>query len=226
MTLANHDINVMLQTDQAMNIRGDVEALVAGMDLHVVNTAGGVHHDRNRFMGLLARFLPVGFYYKAFHTKLLFPLWERVIRDFSGLGKLDLSKPALHTPKRYDFCDVLVIGAGVSGLQAALHAARSGAQVVVVDENARSGGSASYQLGADTASLEALHQLQAAVAAQPLIRLLTDTVAAGYYADHWVALVDAQRMTKLRAKAVVVATGAFELPAVFRSAWVVGAHCF
>ena len=216
LTLANHDINVMLQTDQAMNIRGDVEALVSGMDLRVVNKAGGVQNDRNRFMGLLASFLPVGFYYKAFHTKLLFPLWERVIRDFSGLGKLDLSKPALHTPKRYDFCDVLVIGAGVSGLQAALHAAQAGAQVVVVDENARSGGSASYQLGATTASLEALRELQAAVAVQPLIRLFTDTVAAGYYADHWVALVDTQRMTKLRAKAVVVATGAFELPAVFR----------
>ena len=215
LTLANHDINVMLQSPQAMNIRGDVEALREGMDLVAVNTKGGVDKDRNRFMGLLARFLPVGFYYKAFHTKALFPLWERVIRDFSGLGQLDLTKPALPTPKRYDFCDVLVIGAGVSGLQAALHAARAGAQVVVVDENARSGGSASYQLGANTAPLEALRQLQAAVAAQPLIRLLTDTVAAGYYADHWVALVDPQRMTKLRAKAVVVASGAFELPAVF-----------
>ena len=62
LTLANHDINVMLQTDQAMNIRGDVEALVSGMDLRVVNTAGGVQNDRNRFMGLLASFLPVGFY--------------------------------------------------------------------------------------------------------------------------------------------------------------------
>ena len=216
LTLANHDINVMLQSPQAMNIRGDVEALDEGMELVAVNTNGGVENDRNRFMGLLARFLPVGFYYKAFHTKALFPLWERVIRDFSGLGTLDLTKPALHTPKRYDFCDVLVIGAGVSGLQAALHTAQAGAQVVVVDENARSGGSASYQLGADTAPLEALRELQAAVAAQPLIRLLTDTVAAGYYADHWVALVDAQRMTRLRAKAVVVASGAFELPAVFR----------
>lgn len=215
LTLANHDINVMLQSPQAMNIRGDVEPLREGMELLAVNTKGGVDNDRNRFMGLLARFLPVGFYYKAFHTKALFPLWERVIRDFSGLGQLDLSKPALPTPKRYDFCDVLVIGAGVSGLQAALHAAGAGAQVVVVDENARSGGSASYQLGANTAPLEALRQLQAAVAAQPLIRLLTDTVAAGYYADHWVALVDPQRMTKLRAKAVVVASGVFELPAVF-----------
>ena len=47
---------------------------------------------------------------------------------------------ATRTPKRYAFCDVLVIGAGPSGLAAALSAADAGARVLLVDENARAGG--------------------------------------------------------------------------------------
>ena len=55
------------------------------------------------------------------------------------------------------------------------------------------------------------------VAASSSIELLTSTYAAGYYADHWVALVEPTRMTKVRAGAVVFATGVIEQPAVFRN---------
>src|SRR5262249_40936039 len=41
------------------------------------------------------------------------------------------------------------------------------------------------------------------------------TVAAGCYADHWIALVDRDRLVKMRARAIVLATGCFEQPAVF-----------
>ncbi len=73
----------------------------------------------------LAPFLPVGFYYKAFHGKRWFPRWERMFRNITGLGQVDLTAPRRPTPKRYDFCDVLVIGAGPSGLAAALRGRRA-----------------------------------------------------------------------------------------------------
>jgi sarcosine oxidase subunit alpha len=50
-------------------VRADVTPLVAGMDLTAVNTFGSLEGDKGRFLGKMARFLPVGFYYKAFHTK-------------------------------------------------------------------------------------------------------------------------------------------------------------
>jgi len=46
--------------------------------------------------------------------------------------------------------------------------------------------------------------------------LLTCTYAAGYYADHWVALVAPEYLVKVRARSVVIAQGAYEQPAVFR----------
>lgn len=216
LSLANHDTNALHQWGDQPNVRADVTPLVAGMTLTAVNTFGSLAGDKGRFLGKMARLLPVGFYYKAFHTKKLFPMWERMFRAMTGLGTVDLTSAQRTTPKAYDFCDVLVIGAGPSGLSAALAAAAQGADVVVVDENAHAGGSATYQIGNDTSRRRLLADLLAKVAAEPRIRVLTATYAAGYYKDHWIPLVSADRMLKMRAGSVVVASGAFEQPAVFR----------
>src|SRR4029077_10824381 len=70
--------------------------------------------------------------------------------------------------------------------------------------------------GGASATLEKTAALLAAVRADSRIRLLTSTYAAGYYADHWVALVAPEYMEKVRARSVVIAQGAYEQPAVFR----------
>ncbi|MBX9963425.1 MAG: (2Fe-2S)-binding protein [Burkholderiales bacterium] len=218
LSMANHDVNTMMQTGARLNLRADVEPLEAAMALTSVNTAGGASGDRLRFLNALGGFLPVGFYYKAFHRpKALFPFWERVFRRMTGLGTLDFNAPHIRTPKRYDFCDVLVVGAGPSGLHAALAAGRAGAKVVLVDENARIGGSLGYQRGGSVEGLEMLRDLERDLAELPNVSVRAATLAAGYYADHWIPLVDAKRMTKLRARAVICAGGVFEQPAVFRN---------
>lgn len=218
LSMANHDVNAMLQDGARLNLRGDVEPLRDRMVLAAVNTFGGVRHDRARLLDKLSAFLPVGFYYKAFHTpKAWFPFWERMFRRITGLGELDFSTPHIRTPKRYDFCDVLVVGAGPSGLCASLAAADAGARVVLVDENARIGGSLTYQRGGSDHSNAQLRDLESRVSAHPNISVRTGTLAAGCYADNWVALVDADRMTKMRARAVIVASGVYEQPAVFHN---------
>ena len=105
------------------------------------------------------------------------------------------------------------MGGGVSGLTTALSAADTGARVLLVDENAQLGGGARWS-GASAAEIATLIER---VTASGNIEVLTATCAAGYYADHWVALVEPQRMTKVRAGAVVFATGVLEQPAVFRN---------
>lgn len=217
LSMANHDVNAMMQLGGRPNVRADVTQLTDGMSLTAVNTFGGLKSDWASVLGTFSRFLPVGFYYKSFHTKQLFPLWERMFRTLTGLGKVDFTSPRVRTAKQYGFCDVLVIGAGPSGLAAALAAAAQGADVVVVDENERAGGSGGYVRCADAERAE-MHSVQMnQVQTNSRIRLMTGTCAAGYYTDHWIPLVAGDVLTKMRAKSVVVASGAYEQPAVFRN---------
>jgi len=220
LSAAGHDVNAMMQVRRdggsIPNVRADVVEVEANWDINAVNTRGGLARDRLSIFNRLSPFLPVGFYYKAFHSKRWFPRWERMFRTLTGLGEVDLSAARRSTPKRYDFCDVLVIGAGPSGLAAALAAAEPGASVLLVDENPTAGGSGLYARGGATQLAEQTEALIAAVLANSRIRLFTNTYAAGYYADHWVALVAPECLLKVRARSVIVAQGAYEQPAVFR----------
>jgi sarcosine oxidase subunit alpha len=137
LSFANHDSNTLFQVDGVPNVRGDVTLLREGMRVSAINTFGGLAHDKARLLDRFARLLPVGFYYKAFHSKRLFPFWERMFRALTGLGEVTLGAERETTPKRYGFCDVLVIGGGPSGVSAALAAAEKGAQVALVEESFR-----------------------------------------------------------------------------------------
>ncbi len=216
LSFANHDANVLFNVDGVPNVRGDIEPLRDGMKITAVNTFGGLAHDRGHVLDRLGAFLPVGFYYKAFHGRL-FPRWERMFRRLSGLGVVSPSAPRKRTAKRYAFCDVLVIGSGPSGLSAALSAANAGAQVLLVEEATRPGGSGNWASQRQRDTSGSGSQLLSAIQQTPRIKVQCSTYAAGYYADQWIALASHDYLTKVRASAVVFATGVIEQPAVFRN---------
>ncbi|MBP0047325.1 (2Fe-2S)-binding protein [Marinobacterium sp. AK62] len=217
-TLANHDVNALFQSSEEPNIRGDITPLTAGMSLTACNVNGSLEKDRDQIIGTLSRFLPVGFYYKTFHNpKKLFPMWERVIREKAGLGTIDTRWSVRRQAKTYGFCDLLVIGAGASGMQAALSAAEQGLDVVLVDENPQIGGSLDYQLVNEANAAPIRERLKAAVQNHANIRVLPAHLACGWYTDHYVPLLGPNGIIKMRARAVISATGVMEQPAVFRN---------
>ena len=215
--LADIDCNAMMETSDRTNIRADLTPIEEGMDLKAVNTLGGVRNDRLRLLDYFGAFTPVGFYYKAFHTpKSLFPFYENRIRQMAGLGHIKEHLGIEPSPKDYAFADLLVVGGGPAGLSAALEAARQGVGVVLVDENPHLGGSLGYQhLRAGGA--ERLGSLLEDLADQKNLQVRQASTAVGWYGDHWIGLVDDSRLTKLRARATLVASGCYEQPAVFRN---------
>jgi len=58
----------------------------------------------------------------------------------NGLGKLDPNEDKAEYDKKYVHTDVLVIGGGVAGLAAAREAVRTGARVILIDDQPELGG--------------------------------------------------------------------------------------
>lgn len=218
LSLANHDVNVLMHDTDTTHIRADVTPLAEGMKLGTVNTGGNVLKDPKRWLDKVSPILPVGFYYKAFFKpKALFPFWEKIIRGAAGLGVINTHYHQPNPPKLNWHVDVLVVGGGLSGMHAALTVADGGATVLLVDENAQLGGSFGYDIGGDTLQQTQLQTLLDRIHSQPNITVLTQSVAMAYYTEHLLPVATPQGLRKVRAKRVIVATGAVEQPPVFRN---------
>jgi sarcosine oxidase subunit alpha len=220
LTMAGLDANTLVQIGDEPNVPADRRAITDGMVVAGQNYSGSLEHDRETWIEMFGRFLPPGFYYKAFYRpKGAWKFWEPFIRKRAGLGKVNTAAHHGYYDKEYLFADVAVIGGGPAGLAAALQAAEAGAEVILVDDGAALGGSLIYaRFDSEGQRGRALAiEARDAVAAQANIRVLSGAICTGAFADNWFAVIRGNRLHKLRTKTSVIATGALEQPAVFRN---------
>mgnify|MGYP005750579407 CR=1 FL=1 len=213
------------------NQRVTTTELFDGLQAESQNHWPSLDYDIGAVNTYLSRFLPAGFYYKMF----LFPraFWKHVYEPFirmsAGLGKA----PTKADADRYEHfnatVDVLVIGGGVAGLQAALAAGRSGARVLLMEQTAHWGGRAPVDGGTvDGQPVEAwIATAVSELETMDNVTLRLRCMGAGVY-DHGYVLgyerlrdhapeADGprHRLWKIRTKQIVTATGAIERPLSF-----------
>ena len=213
------------------NQRATVTELFDGLEAASQNHWPSLEYDVGVLNNYVSRFLPAGFYYKTFiHPR---PFWkhvfEPIIRQSAGLGKAPKVRDADRYEQAYAFCDLLVVGGGIAGLQAALVAGRSGARVIVLEQNPYWGGRAPVD-GDVIDGKPAADWVAGAVqtlAAMDNVTLKTRCMGAGVY-DHGYVLADErvadhtpgdgrpkQRLWRIRAAKILTATGAIERPLSF-----------
>jgi len=183
------------------------------------NYTGSLARDRGAWIAAFGRFLKVGFYYRAFYRpRGAWKLWEPIIRQRAGLGRVALDAPHGYFDKVYLFADIAVVGGGPAGLSAAAAAAEAGSRVVLIDDQPALGGSLNYarRVRPDAHAEAERQRLLARLAELPNVTVLTNAVCEGLFADNWLSVVRGRRLHKLRAQRVVLATGALEPPAIFR----------
>jgi sarcosine oxidase subunit alpha len=136
-----------VEVDGVSGVKSCITPLTHGMRIR--------RQSYNPFYGsVLARAMrripfPAGFYYRMFTR----PRWIReafigTIRRLAGVGRIDHRSSEAHTAPACDPAltslnsryDVVVVGAGISGMAAALSAAEAGAGVLLVDEYNAPGG--------------------------------------------------------------------------------------
>ena len=220
LTLAGQDANTLVQLASDPNVLADRTPITDSLRVEGQNYAGTLDQDRDALLDKFGRFMPVGFYYRAFYKpRGIWDRWEKVIRKKAGLGKVDLSAVAGYHDKAFLHHDVVVVGAGPAGLQAALTAADGGASVLLVEENRLLGGSLSYsRFEIDGARADQLRaELVERVELHANIRVMTDAVCNAWYTDNWLPVIKGNRLYKVRAQECIIASGSYEQHVVFRN---------
>ena len=226
--------NAIMQLEDGAHARPNIKAsgveLYEGLRATPVSAWPSLSFDLLSVNSVLAQFIPAAFYYKTF----MWPNWhlfEPAIRRAGGLGVCPDFPDTDTYDKRYAHCDVLVVGGGPAGLQAAQAASRSGARVMLVDYDASWGGSLLTERHAinDESGEAWIARVVEELRAAPETQLLNRTLAFGFYDHGLVGLCERLtdhlplrerdgprlRFWKVRAKSVILATGAIERPLVF-----------
>ena len=213
------------------NLRATQVELFDGLEAASVNCWPSLKFDVWSLNDRVSSLLPAGFYYKTFMwPKSFWHRYEKVIRKGAGLGTAPEVADHNIYDKRYQHCDVLVVGGGPAGISAALAAGRAGARVILVDEQAELGGA----LLGNGERIEAHSGVDWALSARAEldgmddVQVLSRTTAFGYYDQNYLLMVERlndhlgapagtlrQRLWKIRATQVVLAAGAIERPMVF-----------
>ena len=243
MTSGSEEPNAIVQINPNTNrtepnVRATEVEIYEGMEASSQNCWPSVNFDIGGINNFLSPFFPAGFYYKTFMWPASF--WEKYeyfIRHSAGLGK----SPTLKDPDIYDHrnihCDVLVVGAGISGILAAKNAAKNNYKTLLLDEKNELGGSTIYENNESNKidnkiSSEWLKKEIEELKNIKNLEIKTRTSVAAYHQYNYLLarenLTDhlekkdktnkiRQRLLKIRAKKVILATGALERPMVFNN---------
>ena len=243
MTAGSEEPNAIVQlgSDKALtepNVRATEVEIYEGLEATSQNCWPSVNFDIGGINNILSPFLPAGFYYKTFMWPASF--WEKYeyfIRKSAGLGKSPTEPDPDIYDHKYIHCDVLIIGAGISGIIAAKIAAKNNLKTLLLEEKNELGGSTIYQNSdffkiQNKKSSDWLKNEINEIKKLSNLEIKTRTSVAAFHSYNYLLarenLTDhlnkeekknkvRQRLLKIRAKNVIIATGSIERPLIFNN---------
>ena len=215
------------------NVRATSQELYDGLRARGQNAFPNVNFDLGEINNYLSRFFAVGFYYKTFmgippfewgKGTTIWMLFEKLIRRAAGMGTASRLPDPDSYEHAHDFCDVIVIGSGPSGIAAAIEAAEKKLDVILIEQDNLIGGDQLSENNFNSLiNLELLKNLG--------IKVMTRTTAFGLYDNCVIGLLERvtdhvsnpdtklprQRFWTIRAKHIIVGSGALERHIAFNN---------
>ena len=214
----------LLGPNEEPNVLATRLQLYDGLSARSVNCWPSVKFDMGAINSFLSPLFPAGFYYKTFMWRP-WKFYAQFIRSMAGLGNSPKAYTNEHYEKRFRHCDILIVGAGPSGLLAALTAVRSGARILLVDDQPNPGGDLSnHPVTIDGKDAQDwVQDVMSELVTDQRFVYLPNTVATGYYDHNLITVVEQtpkepwirERLCNVRAKQVVLATGSIERSMIF-----------
>ena len=225
-------VEIIGPSNQTPNTRATVQEVFEGLIARSQNRWPSLRWDLLAINDLASPFLSAGFYYKTFMWPRAFweGIYEPLIRRAAGLGSLSGRHDEGTYEKAFAFCDLLIIGAGPTGLMAALAAGRAGADVILADEGSEMGGRLLSDDGQinGTPATQWLAETLAELAQMPNVRLMSRTTVTSVHDDGTFGALERvglhrrprpnlprECFWRITARRSILAAGALERPIAF-----------
>lgn len=185
----------LMEVDGEPSVRVCTRPVEGGEVVRSQTVVGSLERDPMRVVDHVGGpVTPVGFYYRlGIRPRAAWPYIERMLRRMTGLGRVGEGAPAARrSDVEHRLTEVLVVGAGRAGREAAAAHVAAGREVILVDERAENRGL----------------ELEGA-------EVIAPGVALGVYEGRLVPVHAGDVMYRIRAERIVVATGSIEQPLLF-----------
>lgn len=214
------------------NVKMTTVNIYEGLEAKSVNCWPNAEHDLLAIAGLAKPFFVSGFYYKVFKWPG-WKFWSPVVRRMAGLGTIPKADDQDCYDLKHHHTDILIVGSGPAGLSTTLDHAKTGKQVLLVEQDLELGGSFLFEqinIG-DVTAFQWVQNIVSELKTYSNVTILSHATAAGYYDHNLVTISERftrseggdkngknarERFWHVRAEQVVLATGAIERPLVFQ----------
>ncbi len=224
--MSGHCSHCLMRVDGMPNVRTCMEPVRSGMQVKSQNAWPSLKFDVAALTGYLDFLVRPGFQYRRFiRPRWAYHIWEKFLRRMAGIGSLaDMENPS--PAKRFEVeSEIVVAGGGTAGLSAALHAARAGSEVWLVEKENTLGGRGLH----DTSVLEVPEnqnkeyrfdytaRLAKEVEGMTNCHVLKGATAFAWYDEGILAVSRPAEFWELKPERVIIATGSYENPMIFEN---------
>ncbi len=223
---AGHCSHCLMRVNGMPNVRTCREPVHDGMKVESQNAWPSLQFDLMAFAGKLDFLIRPGFYYRRFiRPRWLYHIWEKFLRNMAGIGKL--ADPSNMQPACTIKADpaLVVVGGGIAGMSAALHAAKSGTETWIIEKEETLGGAialyTNYYKLPYTDNIKRGFSIAAEIAKEVKsldnCRVITGATAFAWYSEGILGVARPGEFWEIKPKHVIIAMGSYEDPMLFEN---------
>jgi sarcosine oxidase, subunit alpha len=225
--LSGHCSHCLMRVNGKPNVRVCRTPVEEDMVIESQNAWPSLKFDIAAATGILDFLVRPGFYYRYFiKPRWLYHIWERFLRNAAGIGKIaDNQKPTSHANRKQASPQILIVGGGIAGMNAALNALKTGADVWLIEKEEKLGGRLLYDTR-DIAlpgkfsrqhAFELVDEVSNKLKQFERFHIMNNTIAFGWYDEGVLAATSPGEFWEFEPQCTIIATGAYETPVVFEN---------